>query len=203
MKRISTLLSLVSFVGVVVLFILYLAHNDKGAKRSTVPYSSDTTVVKEMSVRFAYVNTDTLLSDRFFLYKEMSDAYMKSQQKNLEELNRDATKLQKRVDDFQEKLQNNGFLTEQQAQNEYDRIMDEQQKLQDKQQDMSDKALIEQAEISSQIFGTVTEFLEEYNLDKNYDVVFATSIPGNILYAVDGYDITEEVLDGLNAIYGK
>ena len=44
----------------------------------------------------------------------------------------------------------------------------------------------------------IQDFLKEYNKDNKYSMVFAKS-GLNILYADEGYDITEEVLKGLNA----
>ena len=105
--------------------------------------------------------------------------------------------------EWQRKVQNNGFLTEQRALEARDKIIKKQQELQTLQQELNDKSILEETEMSMQVFGEVTEFLKEYNKEKGYSIILATTMPGSILYAEPGFDITSEVLQGLNARYKK
>ena len=56
------------------------------------------------------------------------------------------------------------------------------------------------SEASDNFLKEVQNFLKEYNKDNKYSIVFVkSSMNLNILYADEGYDITDEVLKGLNA----
>ena len=66
-----------------------------------------------------------------------------------------------------------------------------------------DKASREQSELNKQLFDEITNFLKEYNKEKGFSIVLSTQLGGNVLYAEDGFDITKEIVDRLNANYKK
>ena len=193
MNRISTIFSVSSLVGVVVLFILYFCSI--GGKTEEV---TDQNPVKTGGTRIVYVNADSLLSDKFLLYKKLSEEYLKIQEGRITDLNIKAKELDQDAQEWQRKMQNNGFITEDRAVAAREKILDKQRELQRLQQETSELSMKEEAEMTEKVFGEVTAFLKEYNADKKFDVVFSTNIPGNVLYAEKGFDITDIVLDGLN-----
>lgn len=198
MKHFSTVLSALSFIGVIVLFVLQFGQS------SDAPAVSDNNVVTAGGeAKIAYVNTDSLLSDKFLLYKELSETFMKTQEARITDLNIKAKALDQEAQEWQRKVQNNGFLTEQRAIEARDKIVAKQSELQSLQQEMSDKSALEEIEMSTKVFDEVTAFLKEYNKSKGYSIILATTIPGSVLYAESGLDITAEVIEGLNARYTK
>ena len=44
-------------------------------------------------------------------------------------------------------------------------------------------------------------YLKEYNMDYNYQFIFSNSFGDNLLFANDDLDITNSVLEGINAQY--
>ena len=66
-----------------------------------------------------------------------------------------------------------------------------------------EKASREQSELNKQLFDEITNFLKEYNKEKGFSIVLSTQLGGNVLYAEDGFDITKEIVDRLNANYKK
>ena len=57
--------------------------------------------------------------------------------------------------------------------------------------------------MNKQLFDKLTAFLEVFSKTKGFDIVLSTQVGGNVLFAVDGFDVTKEVVDGLNAEYKK
>ena len=196
MKNFSTILGALSFIGVIILFVLHFSQ-------TPATEQSNASVVTNADAKIVYVNTDSLLSEKFFLYKELSEKFMKTQEARITDLNIKAKALDQEAQEWQRKVQNNGFLTEQRALEARDKIIQKQQELQTLQQELNDKSILEETEMSMQVFGEVTEFLKEYNKDKGYSIILATTMPGSILYAEPGFDITSEVLQGLTARYKK
>ena len=76
-------------------------------------------------------------------------------------------------------------------------------KQEDRRTELKDKASREQSELNKQLFDEITNFLKEYNKEKGFSIVLSTQLGGNVLYAEDGFDITKEIVDRLNANYKK
>ena len=121
------------------------------------------------------------------------------------EIDRRGNKLQKDVNDFQNKIEK-GLLTRSVAEVQ-------QQKLQQQQNDYQQYAMRKQQEMAeeqqvmlNQIMNAISEYVQAYNAEKQYALILATS--GDILTTpvVTGnptLDITDEILAGLNAEYVK
>ena len=84
-----------------------------------------------------------------------------------------------------------------------DQLLIKQENLRRLQQDMMDKTAREQNELNKQLYDKLTSFLKEYNKEKGFDIVLSTQVGSTVLYAVDGFDITNDVVKGLNEEYKK
>ena len=111
--------------------------------------------------------------------------------------------MQKQQQEFQTKYQNNAFLSAERAQQEYNRI----NKLSEDLQTLSDKLQSELAAESEknnlQLQDSIKNFLKEYNKTKGFTLIISNTGMDNLLFADQALDITQEVLDGLNARYSK
>ena len=59
----------------------------------------------------------------------------------------------------------------------------------------------EQAVMQRRILHAIMEYLKEYNKDKKHNYILGNAFDAKILYANPAFDITAEVLEGLNAKY--
>ena len=191
MKNLSIVLNVVLFVAVIVLYVLYFSghKSPETAMTSKVAGTADAT-------KIVYINTDTLLNN-YQLAVELNEAFLKKQEDRRTELNIKAKAIDQEGTEFQRKLQNNGFISEARA------IEVKQENFRRLQQEMMDKASREQSELNKQLFDEITNFLKEYNKEKGFSIVLSTQLGGNVLYAEDGFDITKEIVDRLNANYKK
>jgi len=48
------------------------------------------------------------------------------------------------------------------------------------------------------VINQVNSFIKEYGTQHNYNIIFGTTQGGNIVYAVDALNITDDVLKSLN-----
>ena len=172
-------------------------------KGSSEALSSTSVVLGNSSVaRIVYLNTDSLMS-QYLLAIELNEAFLKIQEERRTELNVKAKSLDQEANEFQRKLQNNGFLSEARAVDARDKLLIKQENLRRLQEDMINKTGREQNELNKNLFDQLTAFLKEYNKEKGFDMVLSTQLGGNVLFAVDGYDITQEVVSQLNKEYKK
>jgi outer membrane protein len=82
-------------------------------------------------------------------------------------------------------------LTEELIQSKQDQYLNYQQVIQEKVQK-------EDQELTNKVLDTVNDYLKRYGKEKGYRIILAATQYGNIVYAQDGIDITEEVMKGLN-----
>ncbi len=152
--------------------------------------------------RIVYINTDTLMS-KYLLAVELNEAFLKKQEERRTELNVKAKSLDQEANEFQRKLENNGFLSEARAIDARDQLLVKSENFRRLQEDMIAETAREQNELNKQLFDKLTNFLKEYNKEKGFDIVLSTQLGGNVLFAVDGFDITNDVVNRLNEEYKK
>ncbi len=152
--------------------------------------------------KIVYINTDTLMT-QYLLAIELNEAFLKTQEERRTELNVKAKSLDQEATEFQRKLENNGFLSEARAIDARDKLLVKQENLRRLQEDMIAKTAREQNDLNKQLFEKLTTFLKGYNKEKGFDIVLSTQLGGNVLFAVDGYDITQDVVARLNEEYKK
>ena len=121
------------------------------------------------------------------------------------EIDRRGNKLQKDANDFQNKM-DKGLLTTSVANAQYQKLQQQQNDYQQyvvrKQQEMQE----EQSVMLNQIMNAIAEFVQEYNVEKQYALILTTSgdiLPAPVVTGSDKLDITDQILEGLNAAYVK
>lgn len=80
-------------------------------------------------------------------------------------------------------------------------IRSKQQQLVSYQKAIQDKASQQDAEMTQSVINDMNAYIQEYGKQKSYKIIFAATNVGNILYAHEGVNITEEVVEGLNSKY--
>ncbi len=198
MKNLSIVLNGVLLVAVGILYVLYFTHhNGKGTPEQAEVKDKGTDVP-----RIVYINTDTLFSNYQYAV-ELSEEFMNKEEERRTQLNIRAKELDRETKEFQNKVENGGFISEQRALEVRDKLVAKQRDLQKLQQEMMDKAMLEQNELHRKLFEAVTGFLKAYSKEHSFDIVLSTTLGGNVFYSQQGFDITHEVVKGLNASYVK
>ena len=78
--------------------------------------------------------------------------------------------------------------------------MTKQQDLENLRQKLSNDFLTEQNALNQQLQDSVNMFLREYNADGHLHLILNSAV---VMNKVVGYDITDEVIEGLNKRYKK
>jgi len=198
MKKFSFVLNVVSGIAVFAISLSGCTPRQTSGTSGT----ASAPVAGAGVARIVYINTDTLMN-QYLLAIELNEAFLKKQEERRTELNVKAKSLDQEFNEFQRKLQNNGFLSEARAIDARDQLVVKQENLKRLQEEMIDKTAREQSELNKQLFDKLTSCLKEYNQEKGFDIVLSTQLGGNVLFAVDGYDITKEVVNRLNEDYKK
>ncbi len=122
-----------------------------------------------------------------------------------QEVNRRGTKLEKDTKAFQDKI-NKGLMTQSVAEIQYKKLQEQQnnfnQYAAQKQQEIAE----EQQVMMNQIADAIKTFIDEYNAEKGYAMILTTQgdiLPAPVVCADPALDITDDLLEGLNAAYVK
>ena len=195
MNKVQIAINVVLVASVATLFVIVLG----GKKQCDTPTA---TVEKSEALPIAYLNTDSLLVNYVFA-QEANEKLMKKQEDARLKLNTKARTLQNEMADFQRKLENNAFLSRERAEKEQQRLIKKQQELQELEAKLTEDIMIENQRLNMQLADTVTYFLKEFNADGRYHVILSNSAKDNVLMAAESYNITNEVINQLNARYKK
>ena len=208
MNKITIIVESILAAAVVALFVLFFTVNPHVKKAD-----SQEIVAEGELLPIAIINTDSILK-HYTLAVEASDKLMSRYEESTVKLDTKAKSLQKEAEtfqkdviDFQRKLEANAFLSRERAESEQARLQKKEQQLMAKQQDLenlrqklSADFMNEQAALTQQLQDSVQAYLREFNADGHYHLVINDAV---LMNKVAGYDITDEVIEALNARYNK
>lgn len=150
-------------------------------------------------MKIAYVEVDSLMTQYTFA-KDYTVTLEKKSNNARNTLNQKGNALQAAVNNFQQKLNNNGFQSREQAEGVQAAIQRQQSDLQQLQARLENELASETAKFNQALRDSLNNFLEAYNKDKKYDLILSKA-GDNILFASKKFDITQDVINGLNKRY--
>jgi outer membrane protein len=191
MKNLSSILSILSFVGVIALSAVYFTQKDKAVAAPVVAEHNSNGSI-------AYVDIDTLEAN-YELLKTKREDFRKRQAQMESELQRSYGQMQNDANEIQKKAQAN-TLTQAEYESAQKRLMQMQQTLESRKESLTQQLMKEQEEFNTDLKTRLDAFLAEYNKSHQYDYIMSYSGAGSaILYANKAHNITKDVVDGMNA----
>ena len=188
----STIVNIVLALAVAGLYIIYFTGNKKD--KST---QADTGKGNDKPLTIAYVKMDSMLFT-YELAKKLNTEFASKREDYKKEYTEKRIKFERDAASFQEKVQRGGFLTEDRARQEQERLGAVQQEIQKLDYDLTQKLSEMQEQIKQQIVDSISSFLKNYNETKRYDVILNSA---SMLEGSPQYNITKEVTQGLNDRY--
>ena len=195
MNKIQLVINIVLVAAVAALFVIFYS----GQK----PASAETAALDPTEViPVAYLNVDSLLTNYTFAL-EASDKLMSKQEDARVKMNTKLRTFQNEVADFQRKLENNAFLSRERAEKEQQRLAKKEQELQELEAKLTQDIMLENQKLNMQLADSLNTFLGIFNSDGRYHIILSNNAKDNVLMASEQYDITSEVIEGMNARYSK
>ncbi len=194
MKNYLLISNIVLFLVVVVLAVLVLFPQ----KTNKAKNADDIAINKEATLPIAYVDVDSLLLN-YTMYKSLSEELLQQEEKSRVKITQQAVSLQKEMADFQQKVENQAFLSAERAQSEQARLVKKQQDLQELDTRLTKELVNKQQEMNLQLKASIDSIIVEYNKDKNYHLIMSNTGNDNILYGNKSYNITNDILQLMNA----
>ena len=175
---------------------LMVSCNNQSPKMDDQPAAGD---ANGAGVKIAYVEVDSLMTQYDFA-KDYSVTLQKKSNNARNTLTQKGNALQAAVNNFQQKLNNNGFQSREQAASVQAAIQRQQNDLQELQARLENELASETSKFNEALRDSLQNFLVDYNKDKKFDLILSKA-GDNILLGDKKFDITADVIAGLNKRY--
>ena len=196
MKRIYTIVAVAMAAFVTMTGIQSCGESKQDAKST----AAKTEAKKAGNLpNYRYVDLDSVLT-KYNLAKDYNEELMRMQSNYESAAKSHQTKLQNFATTVQNKMQNNGYLSEASYKQDEQTMANMQN---DAQRSMANlQASIEQAAMKGQqaVNDSIKAFIDDYNKTRGSDAILMKAAT---LYITPALDITDEVIEGLNARYNK
>lgn len=153
----------------------------------------------ESAQKIGYVEIDTLMSQYNFC-KDYTLLMNKKGENIRSTLASKERALHNQAADLQKKYESNAFTTRDQLERAQASLAKQQQDLQALNDQLMTEFANEQAKYNNMLRDSIQNFLKEYNKTKKFDFIISKA-GDNLLYASPKYDITNDVVKGLNKRY--
>lgn len=191
-NNLSIVLNVVLLIAVAILYVLHFINKTDASASTTAEGVSSPS---DLSI--AYVNSDSLLKN-YDYFKELEKKLLDKRDKLNAEYQNRAEGLQKEISNFQTTA---GNMTISQARAVEEDLRKKQQNLMMYQDQLGQQLMQEEAQMNSDLYDKVSEYLQEYGSNKNLQIVLTYTKGSGVLYANDSLDITKEVIVGLNEVH--
>lgn len=199
MKRIFIIANGILAAAVVALYVLFFTCLPK--KSSHSPITSDTTY-ELPSGAIVYIQIDSLL-DGYDLFHALRSEWESKVKAADDDFTKKGRAFERDATDFADKVQK-GLLTRTQAETVQAQLQARQQELQQFGQQKQMELAEEEQVLLNNVIYQIHSFLQTYNLEHNFSLIFTTSgSPGTIIIGDSALDITKDVLAGLNSQYAE
>ena len=195
MKSIKTIIcATIATIATLTLTQCIQAPQQAPAAAAPVTYSGET-------LKIAYVDIDTLLIS-YSLWIELNEEMIRKEESVRATLNEKAKSLQSEYEEFERKLNNNAFATRERAEAEQKRILKKREELEEISERLTNELAIENNKNSVLFRDSINAYIRDYNKEHGYNIILSR-IGDNILYIDNAMNITQEIVDGLNARHEK
>ncbi len=160
--------------------------------------ASPATTKADAANKIAFVEVDSIMTQYNFC-KEYSKLLQQKGNNIQKTLAAKQQQLQAAAANFQQKVQQNAY-TREQAEGVQAGLQKQNNDLQALNQRLSSEFQAETEQYNKALHDSLQHYLAIYNKDKKYGMIFAKQ-GDNVLYADKAYDITNEVVAGLNKMY--
>jgi outer membrane protein len=186
------------FAGVVSALLLMAVVSCNNCPNSKCPLMNGDSISVSSGVSIAFVKMDSLLLN-YNVYKKMSEELLSEEEKSRASLNQKATALQKEIEEFQNKVQHNAFLSQERALSEQDRLLRKQKDLQELGVKMEQELIVKQQKMVEKLNIVIDSVVNKFNEEAGFDFILTNTGKDNILFGNEKYNITSDVLEVLNA----
>jgi outer membrane protein len=196
MKQLSLLLSIIAIGLSGTAIFLHWRETGRSKQATTVPATAE--VSGATAFKIAYFELDSLQNNYQYFRDALNTLKSKEESMNAELVALEKS-YQKKITDWQQKGNNMSQAEAESANREYQQM---QQNFQARKQQLGQTINDQMSETQKKIRARLEAYLKDYNKGKNYAYIFS-DFPEGIFYKDTVYNITNDLIKGLNESYKK
>ena len=190
-------LNIVLLIGVAILFILFFSKKDKGTSVIPLRIGADT-AAQWQHTPVAYFDMDSIEAN-FVLWKQVQAEVVKREAG----INDTITQMRNGFQSYYQKLQaQSGNLSPRQKDSLGNELAQMDAEIKNRTAELNQKYQTFFMSKQQEIVTLIKNYCKEFNKDKRYSYIIARE-PGLFYYTDTAYNVTSELLKGLNAFYNK
>lgn len=187
-----------NIVLLILVGVLFYLHFASVSKQTATVATKVMETTPPGPFKIAYFEMDSIENNYEYL-KEVKNELKAKENQLTGQLTTLKNRYMEKVNKYQQEAQS---MTQEKQGAMQQELMQEQKMIQNKEQAMGGDLQDESFKKMQVVNKTIEDFLKEFNKDKGYSYILAHQ-PGTIYYKDSRYDITSEMLKGLNASYKK
>ena len=197
MNRGLLILNVILLVAVAVLFYLHFSANKKVEKKAVVQQPASAT--SGNNFRIAYFEMDSI-ENSFSMVKDVKNELGKEEDRMNGEMATLEKNYRNKIAQFQKQAETG--MSQVQSEMANREVLQLQENIRGRKQELDQKYQDLYMRKMREVKTKIEEFLKTYNDEKGYTYIFAYE-PGLFYYRDTAYNITKDVINGLNAQYTK
>lgn len=150
-------------------------------------------------INVRYIDEEKLLQE-YSLAKDFQESITRLQSKLISAQESRAKDIQTLGSQIESKMKNNGYSSESEYNSDMARFNKKQQDAQTYLANLQRSTEAEVAQLQTQLQDSIRNYVKQFSLDNGYDAVMMKSVS---FYFNPAFDVTDQVLEGLNARYNK
>ncbi len=197
MKIGNIVINVVLAAAVIVLFVLHFSGNGKTEVKQEAGPVSGPNAPTDISI--AYFNMDSVMANWDLYFEYQQELGQRQAELESDFAGRTETFYQS-VQDAQYKIQR-GLVTRSEAEQLQQNLASEEQRLANLQNQYAVELQEESVVKQRRLIDMIERYVDQLSKEQGYSYVYSYQFGGNLIYGAKPYDITKEVVAGLNATY--
>ncbi|WP_339926355.1 OmpH family outer membrane protein [uncultured Cyclobacterium sp.] len=189
MRKNTTLFSAIAFLG------LLIGACNPSATDETVSGGESKTDISD--IKIAYIVTDSVINN-FEYFKERSAEIAEKGNKYQSELTNRAKGFEQEVASFQS---TGGNMTRNQAQAKQEELMKKEENLMTYRQNIMAELSADETALYNEVYDKIQVYLNDYAASNDLEMILSYTRGGGVWYAKKNFDVTDDVISGINADY--
>lgn len=199
MKKLSYAVSALLFAGALASVIGCSQSPTEQTAANLVGNSATTENATQPSLNIRFVDMDSIAAN-YNLARDLQEAQLRAYSRLDNAQKQRGAEIQKLAGEIQQKMNNNGYLSEASYNADVAKVNKMQQDAETYLGNLQRSQEQELAQLTMQLHDSINSFINDYNAKHGYDAIL---LRASGLYFNPALDITAEVIAGLNARYTK
>lgn len=196
MKNVLLILNIVLLAAVAFLFYKFYSNTPRTSTPVSKAVRNDSSASSNNSCRIAYFEMDSV-DNNCEMVKDVRNELNRKEETSMNELSRMDQQIREKMAEYQNQA---ATMTQAQGEQAQQDLMQRQQKLQGRKQELDQEYQNLYMRLNTEMKKKIETFLNEYNSANTYSYIFAYE-NGLFFYKDSAFNITREVVTGLNTLY--